>query len=215
MLLTEKLPYVRHRRIASTLDDVLNASQSTQSDVRLVEHCTVGIKSSSGYRGSGILLSYNGLVLTAKHVAEHASRDSVVFFGGKHFSGIKPLCESIHEDLTLVKANLPGPAKATKLAFADGEPPVVMSLSRAEGELRKGYGMYIKSLPAMPERSAGRLMYSSHVSPGFSGGPMVSDDGRIVGVNVSGGLTGSYSIPSTHVRALLEFYRDAVSAKRW
>ncbi|MBT9491804.1 MAG: trypsin-like peptidase domain-containing protein [Paucibacter sp.] len=170
--------------------------------------------------GSGFLVSADGHVLTNYHVisqfALEPERYRLRFASTDGQEGQLELLDfDVRRDLALLRA-VPGSLQGRG----------ALSFRPAELALAKGDRIYSMGNPhdiafavvegnynGLVERSFDPLIYfSGGINPGMSGGPVVDEEGRVVGVNVSVmsfAQQVSFLVPGRHAQALFERSREA------
>jgi S1-C subfamily serine protease len=158
---------------------------------------------------SGVVLSGDGLVVTAHHVLERDEEIQVGLAGGEK-SAAKILGRDPSTDLALLKleAGKPGAAPWAEAAAARvGE--IVLALGRPGNEVMATLGV-VSALEGSWRSPLGgsvdRYLQSDVVMyPGFSGGALLTAEGKVIGVNTSGLLRGvSVALPTETVRRVAE-----------
>jgi serine protease Do len=149
-----------------------------------------------GSRGSGFIISADGLAVTNNHVVNGASFIEVFVGGEKESRPAKIVGVSECDDLALVdiegdgftpiKWSAAAPEPGTEV-FAAGFP-----LGDPEPTLTRGV---ISKAKADGDRVwasiASTIEHDANIQPGNSGGPLLTAAGEVIGVNYSGGDTGS------------------------
>jgi S1-C subfamily serine protease len=159
-----------------------------------------------------------GLVATNKHVIECSDEGYVTLVGQdtKHRITAKYL-DSAH-DLVLIKAEgLNAPA----LPLSDAQNLSVGDKVYAAGNPKGLEGTFSDGIISSLRYSAGRIQFTAAISPGSSGGPVVDEYGRVIGVTVSymeGGQNLNFAVPTVFLKTLIADMRsgkvnDALAAK--
>lgn len=169
--------------------------------------------------GSGFLVSDDGLALTNYHVVSQSALEPgtyrLEYLTVDGVKGeVKLLAIDLPNDLALVRIDAPGHTFFT----LDGD--------AAPGALAKGERLYSMGNPldlgftivegtynGLVERSYNeRIHFTGAINPGMSGGPAVTAEGRVAGINVAkqlGGELVSFVVPVRFAAALLERARGA------
>ncbi len=152
--------------------------------------------------GSGVLISKDGLILTAAHVVESADQISVEFINGESFSA-EVVSSAPYADVALIKiANIPRQARIADLSDSDsvkiGQQIFVIGAPYGiEHSLSVGYlsGKRQQNNFFNQMRSFEFLQTDAAINKGNSGGPMFNLDGKVIGIvshilSFSGGFEG-------------------------
>lgn len=162
--------------------------------------------------GSGVAVDRQGLILTARHIVEHAVRVVVRIPGKSHALPARVIAENKESDLALLA--VPGPLTDV-FAIPDSQPPIrVRQTVHAVG-----YPVDINQ--KVPQSSTGSiagvdenglLKLSISVNPGNSGGILVDSEENFLGIvigraDVNQGIQGiGYATSLNKVRS---FYQNA------
>jgi len=185
--------------IQTALHDEALLDAYSKSVTRVVERVApsvvrLDIRRGNGTRagsGSGVIVSPDGLILTNSHVVQGAKRADVTVLDGRMLSG-RVLGDDPDTDLALVRidenAVLPAAAlgdskklKPGEIAIAIGNPlgfdasvtaGVISALGRS---LRSKNGRLIEDV----------IQTDAALNPGNSGGPLVSSQGLVIGINTA------------------------------
>jgi S1-C subfamily serine protease len=160
--------------------------------------------------GSGILWPEGGVIVTADHVLERHEEITVAFAGGEKVpatvAGRDP-----GSDIAILKPES-SPSSAATLAPADSVRVGNLALAIGRGgEGLPGVSFGIISAVGGSWRTGrggtldGYLRADLTLYPGFSGGPLVDTEGRVIGVNsshIAGGQ--SIALPSAVVGSIVQ-----------
>jgi len=166
--------------------------------------------------GSGSLVGPNGLILTNYHVVSQVAlepqRYRLNFQTVDGVSGaLQLIAFDVVHDLALVRMAKPPAAVANRGTFdfrPQATPPAqgerIFSLGNP---LDIGFEVIEGTYNGLVERSfLPQILFSGALNPGMSGGPVLDDKGRIVGVNVATRRDGqniSFLVPAEFAQALI------------
>jgi serine protease Do len=187
------------------------------SDGRLMKQWTAG---------SGVIISADGHVVTNCHVTEDGDYFRCYLFDGSHVDA-KRVGEDALTDLAVLQLDLSqrpqGAAPLVVAGFGDSDRllagDVVYALG-SPGFLSQSVTRGIVSNPSMvlPEQTVGRMtlrgedvgrlvrwvLHDARIFGGNSGGPLVDEQGEIVGINEIGVVNLGGAIPSNLARVVVE-----------
>lgn len=186
--------------------------------------------------GSGFVVSAEGHVITNYHVvSQHAlepDRYRLEYQTPEGDGGEIQLVDfDARRDLALLRiVAKPGDAKADPRGVVARMTASPLRFRKIDQPLAKGERIYSMGNPhdiafavvegtynGLVERSFDPLIYySGSINPGMSGGPVLDEDGEIVGINVSTMLFQqqiSFLVPAEHAAALLARSRQATPVK--
>jgi len=164
--------------------------------------------------GSAFMVSADGLAITNYHVVSQFALEPETYrleytAADGRKGGLQLLAVDVADDLAVIKVDRPAPE------FFQFDPQALA------GVLTKGQRLYAMGNPldlgftivdgtnnGLVERSyQQRIHFTGAINPGMSGGPAVTEDGRIVGINVSKELGNdlvSFLVPGQFAAALLK-----------
>jgi S1-C subfamily serine protease len=158
---------------------------------------------------SGIVWSADGLIVTAHHVVKRDSDISVGLPDGQ-IAAATLVGRDPSTDLALLRVEdqeLTPPAWVEPNGLAVGH--LILALGRPGSTVQATLGIISALGGAWRTRHGGQidryLQTDVVMYPGFSGGPLVSAAGQVVGVNTSALMRGvSLALPTTTVRRVVE-----------
>ena len=162
--------------------------------------------------GSGFLVGTSNLVLTNYHVVSQFALDPDTYTGewvdtAGQRGNIELLAVDVLHDLAVVRVNRYGTGY-----FKLGDKPVTLTqgqyLYSLGNPLDLGFAISEGSFNGVIARSFyEQLMFTGPINAGMSGGPSVTVDGAVAGINVSKRLDGelvSFLVPARYAQELLK-----------
>src|ERR1700730_5361679 len=168
--------------------------------------------------GSGFLVSPDGLAITNYHVVSQVALEP------KTYRLEYAAADGSHGDVSLLGGDLPNDLAIIRLDKHDA-PYFAFDEAAMAGGLPQGERLYSMGNPldlgfTISEGTYNglvghsyneRIHFTGALNPGMSGGPTVTADGLIVGINVAtrrGGQLVSFLVPARFASALLQRVRD-------
>jgi len=198
------LPAAFAKPLPGSVADLRSMEKHVKNLVSRVSPSVVGLEIGFA-EGSGVVISADGLVLTAGHVAGRPNRDvKVTFPDGKTARG-KTLGAIESPDCGLLRITDPGPWPYTDIAGQRSPTPGdwVLALGHPGGfdparSLVARFGRIV-------EVSGRAIRTDCTITTGDSGGPLVDMHGRVLGIHsyISNGLDDNYHIP---IAKFVEFW---------
>jgi S1-C subfamily serine protease len=172
-------------------------------------------------QGSGFVATESGLVVTNYHVVKGSATLAVLLEGNQKLDVAGIAAVDPDGDLALVKTSGAIPAV---LKVAAGGLPEVGSRTYAIGNPLGLTNTLSEGLVSGLRKENDSLTFiqtSAPISPGSSGGPLVDEEGQVLGVTTSCFVAGqnlNFAVQAARIRKLLENYKGeltATSAQVW
>jgi serine protease Do len=168
--------------------------------------------------GSAFLVTSDGLAITNYHVV------SQVVLEPNTYKLEYTAADGTHGDVRLLGVDLPNDLAIVRIDKHDA-PFFTFDPAAIRGDLPKGERLYAMGNPLelgftivegtyngpVEHSYTNRIHFTGALNPGMSGGPAVTADGAVVGVNVAtrrGGQLVSFLVPVRFAEALLQRARD-------
>ena len=140
-----------------------------------------------------------GVLVTNRHVVADDTRVEVLMEGGRRIVG-EVVPTRYAGDLVLVR--VPG-LEGTPLLLGEAGDGLLYAVGadEADGSIRVYSPGRVLALPA-EDKPLARLHHAAHSQPGNSGGALVDENGRLVGIVTAGGEGRNHAIPVSRLAAL-------------
>jgi len=188
----------------------------------------INIENKSGQKvgfGSGFLIDDKGLVATNLHVVRQAAKARVVFdFKDGNTAGVKCLrAYDKKRDLAILELDkIPAAARSLPLGPRTVPAPgdAVTAIGHPQGlnftatnGIVSGIRKASDRAPVKPEEERVYIQSTAFIAGGSSGGPLLSDTGRVIGINTSvlPGQAISFAVHVSHLIDLLAKAHGATS----
>ena len=158
--------------------------------------------------GTGFVVDPSGIIVTNLHVIEGATRAAIKLHTGEQYTQIK--VASFDEGRDLAVLRIPG-FDLPPLSFGNSDDVKAGATVYAIGNpfgLEESVTKGIVSSVRVGDNGTKIIQTDSAVSPGNSGGPLIDEDGKVVGVvtfKIRGGENINFAVPINYARALLGF----------
>lgn len=215
-VLAASLAYGQQSSVANS------AAPSKQNVVEKVLAATVFIKTDTGV-GTGFIVIGDGTIVTANHVVADAQKVACKTGNGEIYDKVSLIARDERRDIAILKV---AGFELSKVDFAElsrvepGQHVLVIGNPLDLGN--KDSKMTVTDGVVSGFRDFGWgyriLQISAPITPGNSGGPVVNDEGKVLGIASFKAVAGeslSFATPIDYVRGLLALPADAKPLSSW
>jgi S1-C subfamily serine protease len=164
---------------------------------------------------TGVVISKDGVILTALHAVKGAAEVQVRMANGDIFDRVQLLGFDERRDVAALKipaGALPALVAGSTASLAQGDP--VYAVTNAGGLAWSATAGIVSAVrPADEVRGAGSgfrlLQFTAPVAPGSSGGALVDGSGELIGIITGGKGSAAFAVPIENLSGLAETDRRA------
>ena len=157
---------------------------------------------------TGVIVSKDGVILTALHAVKGAAELQVRMSNGDVFDHVELLGSDERRDVAAIKiaaGSLPALVPGNTAELAQGEP--VYAVTNAGGltwSATEGILSAMRPADEVPGAGSGYrlLQFTAAVAPGSSGGALVDKSGALIGIIVGGSGPAAFAVPIDSVVGL-------------
>ena len=206
-------------QIADPLEVLKSLSEATSFLIAKISKSVVSVKAQMS-RGTGVVISKDGYIVTCNHVLQGCS--TVKVGQGEKTFNAKIVGTDPYNDLALLKAEK-GEFTAIELGnseklsvgqyvlalanpFNRNQPTATSGMVTSVNSTIRGW----RGMTAMENVIA----TDAQLNPGFSGGPLIDVEGRIIGINTAYVWQRGIAIPITKVKAVADRLITGKTAER-
>ncbi len=181
---------------------------STSAIYKQTAPATVLIRTEKG-AGTGFIVEPDGVIVTAWHVVDDVNKVEIQTQSGEVYDQVYLLSKDERKDIAILKIpafDLSIVTLGNSNEVDPGTPIIVIGNPLGIEELQTTVTDGIVSGIRVLEEGHQVIQISAPISPGNSGGPVISDKGEVVGVaafKIIGGENLNFAIPINYVRGLL------------
>jgi S1-C subfamily serine protease len=179
-----------------------------RSPIEFVTNCTFTIKGDKKV-GTGFLISSSGYAVTCRHVIEESGQLTALM-SDRHEHQLNVITKSNTYDLAIVQVLMPEKTPFLSIREADDLVPGerLFAVGASAGLQATVTDGVFTAFRKMEEIQAELIQFSAPVNPGNSGGPLVDEAGKVVGVVSQKFLAQKgvpisgvgFAVPSRHVK---------------
>lgn len=159
---------------------------------------------------TGVVISKDGVILTALHAIKGAAEVQVRMANGDVFDRVEQLGADERRDVVALKISagaLPALTPGSTATLAQGDP--VYAVTNANGltwSATDGILSAVRPADEVPGAGSGfrLLQFTAPVAPGASGGALVDRSGALIGIIIGGKGSAAFAVPIENLLGLSE-----------
>jgi S1-C subfamily serine protease len=182
----------------------LEATQIAQIVLPSVVLITVECRDGSAVSGSGFFVGER-LVATNRHVVECGDGGNIKYVGKDAIFPVVARWFPPDEELDLALLKVGGAGKPA-LSLSDGRDVSIASKVYAAGAPKGLEGTFSDGIVSSVRQSEKLIQHTAPISPGSSGGPLVDEYGRVIGINTliaRDGQNLNFAVPVQYLKTFL------------
>ncbi len=195
-------------QLANPLEVLKSLSEATSTLISKISKSVVSVKSQMSH-GTGVVLTKDGYIVTCNHVLSGCN--TVKIGGGEKTFNAKIVGADSYSDIALLKAD---GGEFTPIEMGDSEKlkvgQYVLALANpfnrnqptATSGIVTGVNSTLRGWRGTQMENI--IATDAQLNPGFSGGPLVDAEGRIIGVNAAYVWQRGIAIPINKVKAVAD-----------
>jgi serine protease Do len=206
-------------QLANPLEVLKSLSEATSSLIKETSKSVVAVKAQMS-RGTGVVISVDGYIVTCNHVLGGCS--AVKVGQGEKTFNAKIVGTDLYNDIALLKAER---GEFTPVILGDSEKlsvgQYVLALANPfnRNQPTATSGMVTSVNSAIRGWRGATAMENviatdAQLNPGFSGGPLIDVEGRLIGINTAYVWQRGIAIPSNKVKAITDRLMTGKTAQR-
>ncbi len=195
-------------QLANPLEVLKSLSEATSMLIKKISESIVSVKAQMS-RGTGVVLTKDGYIVTCNHVL--AGCNAVKIGQGEKTFNAKIVGTDPYNDLALLKAEI---GEFTPIEMGDSEKlsvgqyvlAIANPFNRQQPTATTGIVTSVNSTLRgwRGTQMENIIATDAQLNPGFSGGPLVDVEGRIIGINTAYVWQRGIAIPINKVKAVAD-----------
>ena len=206
-------------QIVNPLEVLKSVSDATSALIKKTSESVVAVKAQMS-RGTGVIITKDGYIITCNHVLQGCS--TVKIGQGEKTVNAKIVGTDPYNDIALLKAQQ---GQYTPIALGDSEKlnvgQYVLALANpfnknqptATSGMVTGVNSTIRGWRGMTAMD-NVIATDAQLNPGFSGGPLVDAEGRLIGINTAYVWQRGIAIPINKVKTITDRLMTGRTAQR-